>query len=46
MQGPDVGDVLSALALESGSDVVDRGSFVPIEARVEALRRWIAEHKA
>ncbi|GBF90708.1 non-discriminatory gln-glu-trna synthetase [Raphidocelis subcapitata] len=46
MQGPDVGDVLAALALESGSDVVDRSSFVPVEARVAALRRWVAEHEA
>lgn len=46
MQGPDVGDVLAALALESGSDVADRSSWVPLEQRIEALRAWVAAQPA
>jgi hypothetical protein len=42
MQGPDVGDVLAALALESGSDVADRSTFVPLPQRIEVLRGWVA----
>ncbi len=42
MQGPEVGDILAALALESGSDVVDRASYVDLSARMDALRRWAA----
>ncbi|KAF8072358.1 Glutamate--tRNA ligase [Scenedesmus sp. PABB004] len=41
MQGPDVGELLGALALESGSDVVDRSSFVPLPARMAALQAWV-----
>jgi hypothetical protein len=40
MAGPDVGELLAALALENGSDVVDRSSFVPLDQRMEALRAW------
>jgi hypothetical protein len=40
MAGPDVGELLAALALESGSDVVDRSSFVALPERIEALRAW------
>lgn len=46
MQGPDVGDLLSALALESGSDVADRSSFVPVAQRIEALRQWVAAQQS
>eukprot|EP00879_Flechtneria_rotunda_P020771 GHRR01021864.1.p1 GENE.GHRR01021864.1~~GHRR01021864.1.p1 ORF type:complete len:448 (+),score=164.27 GHRR01021864.1:350-1693(+) len=45
MQGPDVGDLLPALALESGSDVVDRSSFVPLSQRMEALRAWVGSQQ-
>lgn len=40
MAGPDVGELLAALALEDGSEVVDRSSFVPLAQRMEALRAW------
>lgn len=40
MQGPDVGDVLAALALESGADAADRAAFAPLDARIERLKRW------
>lgn len=40
MAGPDVGELLAALALEGGADVVDRSSFVPLPQRMEALRAW------
>lgn len=46
MQGPDVGDVLAALALESGADVADRAAFVPLPARMEALKQWVAAQSA
>jgi hypothetical protein len=42
MHGPDVGEQLAALALESDSDVVDRSSFVPTADRIERLRQWAA----
>lgn len=42
MQGPDVGDVLAVLALESGADVADRATFVPVADRIERLRQWVA----
>lgn len=42
MSGPDVGELLAALALESGSDVVDRSSLVLLPQRMEALRTWLA----
>lgn len=46
MQGPDVGELLAVLALESGSDVVDRAAFVPLEARMAALRAWLDSQPA
>eukprot|EP00882_Tetradesmus_deserticola_P010161 GHRQ01010736.1.p1 GENE.GHRQ01010736.1~~GHRQ01010736.1.p1 ORF type:complete len:541 (+),score=308.25 GHRQ01010736.1:559-2181(+) len=42
MQGPDVGELLAALAQESGSDVADRSSFVALPQRMDALRAWVA----
>lgn len=39
--GPDVGDQLAVLGLESG-DVVEAGAYVPIDDRVAALRSWLA----
>jgi hypothetical protein len=41
MQGPDVGELLAALAQESGSDVADRSSFVALPQRMEALKAWV-----
>lgn len=41
-----MGDVLAALALESGSDVADRGSFVPVDGRIQQLRAWVAKQQA
>lgn len=46
MAGPDVGELLSALALEGGADVVDRSSFVPLTQRMEALRAWAASNSS
>lgn len=46
MAGPDVGELLAALALESGSDVVDRSSFVPLPQRMEALRAWVGSNSS
>lgn len=46
MAGPDVGELLSALALEGGADVVDRSSFVPLAQRMEALRAWAASNSS
>ncbi|KAI8465731.1 MAG: non-discriminatory gln-glu-trna synthetase [Monoraphidium minutum] len=46
MQGPDVGDVLAALALESGADVTDRSAFVPLDQRLATLRAWVAKQHA
>lgn len=45
MQGPDVGDLLAALALENGSDVVDRSSFVDLASRMEALKAYVASQQ-
>ena len=39
MQGPDVGEVLSMLALEDG-DVADKGAYVALPERMEKLRAW------
>jgi hypothetical protein len=44
MAGPDVGELLAALALESGSDVVDRSSFVALPQRMEGLRAWLSSN--
>lgn len=44
MSGPDVGELLAALALESGADVVDRSSFVALPQRMEALRAWLSSN--
>ena len=45
MAGPDVGDILALLALEDG-DVADRGAYVPLPERIEALRAWAASAPA
>ena len=45
MQGPDVGDLLAVLALED-ADVADRSSYVPVGARIEELRKWVAAQPA
>uniref|UniRef100_A0A383VW33 glutamate--tRNA ligase n=1 Tax=Tetradesmus obliquus TaxID=3088 RepID=A0A383VW33_TETOB len=45
MQGPDVGELLGALAQESGSDVVERSSLVALPQRMEALREWVASQQ-
>jgi hypothetical protein len=42
MQGPDVGEVLSMLAVEDG-DVADKSLYVALPERMEKLRAW---HKA
>jgi glutamyl-tRNA synthetase len=41
MQGPEVGDVLHLLSLED-ADVADRTAFVPLPARMDQLREWLA----
>lgn len=45
MSGPDVGDVLAMLALESG-DVADAGAYVALPQRMEQLRAWLAANPA
>lgn len=40
MQGPDIGEVLSMLALNDGD--IKSEKYVDMEARVEALRKWSA----
>jgi glutamyl-tRNA synthetase len=40
MQGPDVGEVLSMLALEDGDVVGDKGLYVALPERMERLRAW------
>ncbi|KAF6253056.1 non-discriminatory gln-glu-trna synthetase [Scenedesmus sp. NREL 46B-D3] len=45
MQGPDVGELLAALAQESGSDVVDRSSLVALPQRMETLKAWVASQQ-
>jgi hypothetical protein len=42
LQGPDVGDVLSLLALEDG-DVKETEAFVPLSQRIKLLRGWLAK---
>jgi hypothetical protein len=39
MQGPDVGELLAALALENG-DVVDKSLLVALPARLTQLQQW------
>jgi len=41
MHGPDVGDQLQMLSLDNG-DVQEGVEFVPLSARVDALRQWSA----
>lgn len=45
MQGPDVGELLAALALEDG-DVVDRSLLVDLPARLEQLQQWADKHRS
>lgn len=45
MAGPDVGDVLAMLALESG-DVADAAAYVQLPQRMEQLRAWLAANPA
>ena len=45
MSGPDVGDVLSMLALEDG-DVADTAAYVALPQRMEQLRAWLAANPA
>jgi hypothetical protein len=40
LQGPDVGDVLSMLALEDG-DVAEAGAYVALPERMQQLRAWV-----
>ena len=40
MHGPDVGEQLALLALESG-DVAEAGAYVPLEERMRRLRSWL-----
>lgn len=40
-QGPEVGDQLAVLAAEGGA-VAEAGALVPLAARIEALRAWLA----
>ena len=40
LQGPDVGEVLSLLALEDG-DVADAGAYVALPERMQRLRTWV-----
>jgi glutamyl-tRNA synthetase len=42
MQGPDVGEQLVLLAAENG-DVADASAYVPLDARVAALKEWLAK---
>jgi glutamyl-tRNA synthetase len=42
MQGPDVGEQLALLAAEDG-DVAEAGAYVPLDARIAALKAWLAE---
>lgn len=39
-QGPDVGEVLSMLALEDG-DVAEAGAYVPLAERMQQLQKWV-----
>lgn len=41
MAGPDVGDQLELLALESG-DIADAAAYVPLAQRMETLKAWAA----
>lgn len=41
VSGPDVGDQLAVLAMESG-DAVEAGAYVPLADRVAELRAWLA----
>jgi glutamyl-tRNA synthetase len=45
MSGPDVGEVLSMLALEDG-DVADMAAYVALPQRMEQLRAWLAANPA
>lgn len=45
MSGPDVGEVLSMLALEDG-DVADTAAYVALPQRMEQLRAWLAANPA
>ncbi|KIZ03334.1 glutamyl-tRNA synthetase [Monoraphidium neglectum] len=46
MQGPDVGDLLPALALAGDGDVAESSSLVPLAQRVEQLREWVGKQQA
>lgn len=39
-QGPDVGEVLAMLALES-DDVAEQGAYTPLAERMNQLRQWV-----
>lgn len=43
MHGPDVGEQLELLAAEAG-DVGPNAGYVPLAARMEALKAWSAAH--
>ena len=45
MSGPDVGEVLSMLALEDG-DVADTAAYMALPQRMEQLRAWLAANPA
>ena len=45
MSGPDVGEVLSMLALEDG-DVADTAAYMALPQRMEQLRTWLAANPA
>ena len=45
MQGPDVGELLAALALEDGA-VVDKSLLVDLPARLEQLQQWADKHRS
>ena len=45
MQGPDVGEQLAVLAVESG-DVVEADVYVPLAERMQRLRAWVEANPA
>lgn len=42
VQGPEIGGVMELLSNEDG-DVVDRSIFVPLQARFDTLKSWLAK---
>jgi hypothetical protein len=42
LQGPDVGEQLEVLSLESGDVTAAGEEYVSLAARIEALKKWSA----